>query len=111
MNIFFDNGRFDAEEIRIFERFPKLFRQATLSMQESCMYWGLEIPDCWIPLVERLAEQINKIAPDCVEFSDVKEKWKELRIYVDFVGECDKETINKVCSLIDKTEAEAGILK
>lgn len=104
MKAFFDKEIFSSEEIRIFERFPKLFRQATLSCQESCMYWGLEVPQRWFPYIEKLAEQINEIAPDNVEFSQVKEKWGQLRVYVDFVGKIDETTINKVDNLIYETE-------
>lgn len=68
------------------------------------MYWGFEVPEEWFPYIERLAEQINEIAPDNVEFAQVKEKWGQLRVYVDFIGKIDENTINKVDNLINETE-------
>ena len=104
------DNQFNETEKAIFNRFPKLFRQANLSMQESCMYWGMDIPLSWFPVVEKLAEDINEIAQDCVEFSQIKEKWHELRVYVDFVGEVSKEVVKKVDSLIDEAEEECLVI-
>lgn len=104
------DNQFNETEKAIFNRFPKLFRQANLSMQESCMYWGMEIPPSWFSVVEKLAEDINEIAPDSVEFAQIKEKWYELRVYVDFVGEVSKEIVKKVYSLIDEAEDECLVI-
>lgn len=104
------DNQFDEAEKAIFNRFPKLFRQANLSMQESCMYWGLECPDYWFPVIEKLAEDINEIAPDCVEFAQIKEKWYELRVYVDFLDGATDDIVKKVNSLIDEAERRCFIL-
>lgn len=104
------DNQFDEAEKAIFNRFPKLFRQANLSMQESCMYWGLECPNYWFPVIEKLAEDINEIAPDCVEFAQIKEKWYELRVYVDFLDGATDDIVKKVNSLIDEAERQCFIL-
>jgi hypothetical protein len=98
------DNQFSEEEIRIFNRFPKLFRQANLSMHESTMYWGIGGPPVWLPVVEELAENINEIAEDYVEFAQIKEKWYELRVYVDFKEGATKEIIQKVYELIEEAE-------
>ena len=43
----------------IFERFPKLFSQKDLSIQESCMAWGLSHGEGWNPIIVELCEKIK----------------------------------------------------
>jgi phosphomannomutase len=100
------HDQFDQAEAKIFNRFPKLFRQATLPPERSCMYWGIETPYHWFPVIEKLAEDINEIAEDCVEFSQIKEKWSELRVYVDYLEGATVKIIEKVNSLIDEAESK-----
>jgi len=102
---------FSLEEQRIFNKFPKMFRQADLPMTETCMCWGLEIPKSWYFVIEELAGYINEIAPDCIEFCDIKQKWGELRVYYDVVGEISKEQENQIDKLIDKAEYECEIIR
>jgi hypothetical protein len=105
------DNQFDEEEVRIFNRFPKLFRQANLSMYESCMYWGVEGPSVWLPAIEKMAENINEIAEDYVEFAQIKEKWYELRVYVDFKEGATDEIVQKVYELIEEAEDKCIIVK
>lgn len=97
---------FSSEERRIFERFPKMFRQADLSMQETCMCWGLGIPEDWYPVIEKLAEDINNLAPDAVEFTDIKSKWDNLRVYYDFVKEVSEGVEKEIDKLIEEARVE-----
>lgn len=96
---------FSPEEQRIFNKFPKMFRQADLPMTETCMCWGLDIPERWYFVIEELAGYINEIAPDCIEFTDVKIKWKGLRVGFDFVREIEEEKKRLVYELIDEAES------
>lgn len=105
------DNQFSEEEIRIFNRFPKLFRQANLSMYESCMYWGVEGPSVWLPAIEKMAENINEIAEDYVEFAQIKEKWYELRVYVDFKEGATDEIVQKVYELIEEAEDKCIMVK
>lgn len=104
-------SQFSPEEQRIFNRFPKMFRQANLSMQETCMCWGLEIPESWYCVIEELAGYINEIAPDCIEFSDIKQKWGELRVYYDVVGEISKEQEKEIDDLIRDAEFKCNLIQ
>lgn len=89
----------------IFERFPVLFSQKDLTIQESCMAWGLSHGEGWNRIIVELCEKINAhlkqkeeegyvivpIGEDepigaekfiyQVEFAQVKSKWYQLRIY------------------------------
>lgn len=87
---------------KLFEKYPKLFRQRTLPMQETCMCWGIECGDGWYDIIDNAC---NVIQSHCdwrinhvkyllekegiqydekdfqCEFLQVKEKWGSLRIY------------------------------
>lgn len=98
----------------IFDRFPKLFSQKDLSIQESCMAWGLSHGEGWNPIIVELCEKIKnhytKLAEQGmvivpigeeepenleedkfvyeVEFAQVKSKWYQLCVY--YIGGDDK---------------------
>jgi hypothetical protein len=40
-------------------KFPKIFRDRTKSMQESCMHWGFEHGDGWYNIIESLCLNIQ----------------------------------------------------
>ena len=104
----------------IFKRFPRLFSQKDLSIQESCMAWGLSHGEGWNPIIVELCEAIEahykelaekgmKIIPigeDApeeleegqytyeVEFAQVKSKWYRLTVY--YIG--GDETVSALVS-------------
>ena len=110
----------------IFTRFPKLFSQKDLSIQESCMAWGLSHGEGWNLLIVELCEKINNHYKELaeqgmvvvpigedepenldedqfvyeVEFAQVKSKWYQLRIY--YIGGDDK-----VRGFVDEAEAKS----
>ena len=84
------------------EKYPKIFRDRSKSMQESCMHWGFEHGDGWYNIIEaacrniqnhvdwkRKQEPYASMSHD--EFDEihqpiaaqVKEKFGTLRFYVD----------------------------
>lgn len=90
----------------IFARFPVLFSQKDLSIQESCMAWGLSHGEGWNPIIVELCEKIEAylkekeeegytlvpVGEDVpkgvekyiyqVEFAQIKSKWYRLRVYI-----------------------------
>jgi hypothetical protein len=77
---------------KLFEKYPKIFRQKDLSMQESCMYWGCDCGDGWYNIIDTLCYQIqwhieHNLSKDedpelaNVEATQVKEKYGGLRFY------------------------------
>lgn len=44
---------------KLFEKYPKIFRQKDLSMQETCMCWGITTGDGWYQLIDDLCAQIQ----------------------------------------------------
>jgi hypothetical protein len=71
---------------KLYEKYPELFAQKDLSMQETLMCWGIECGDGWYDLLDRVCKQIqNEIKwnkAQKVEFVQVKEKYGGLRIYM-----------------------------
>lgn len=44
----------------IFDKYPKIFRDRTKPMTETCMCWGLEVPESWLPIVDALCAAIQQ---------------------------------------------------
>lgn len=76
---------------KLYESFPKLYRQKDLSIRESCMPWGIETGSGWFKLIYDLSKKISEIAPEC-EAVQVKEKYGTLRFYVNGYND-DVETL------------------
>jgi len=90
---------------KLFENYPKIFKQKDLSMQETAMCWGIDCGDGWYDIVDALCVSIknhidweNKhktLNPEPIrlmptksvnifcEATQVKEKYGGLRFYID----------------------------
>lgn len=77
-------------EKKLYEKYPKIFRQKDLSMQETCMCWGVDTGDGWYTLIDSLCQSLqsmtdyNKHLPERfpqIEATQVKEKYGTLRFY------------------------------
>ena len=71
---------------QLIEKYPKIFGEAGMTPQESCMAWGITTGDGWFHLIERLcyllqSETDKNNAPQVVAFQ-IKEKFGGLRFYV-----------------------------
>ena len=64
---------------KLFKKYPKLYRQHTLSMQETCMCWGICCGDGWFKLIDELSA---KLEPYDIEAVQVKAKFGGLRFYI-----------------------------
>lgn len=69
----------------LYKKYPDMFREKNLSEKESCMAFGLEIPDEWYDLIDSLCDLIkyhcefNNLEP--IVIKQVKEKFGSLRFY------------------------------
>ena len=75
----------DELQKEIMKNYPKIFRDKDEDMTRTCMCWGLECPDAWAPLIERLCDSLqfhsdHNGAPQVVA-DQVKEKFGTLRFY------------------------------
>ena len=75
---------------KLFEKYPVIFRQKDLPMQQTCMCWGICTGDGWYNIVDMLCHAIKhhvewkqkKDEPvQQVEATQVKEKFGGLRFY------------------------------
>ena len=78
----------------LYDKFPKLFRQQDLSMQETCMCWGIACGDGWFDIINEACEKLTALANEynaTIEFGQVKEKFGGLRLYIDITYEGNNE--------------------
>ena len=88
---------------KLYEKYPQIFCQKDLSMQETCMCWGIDVEEGWYNILNTLCSIIqqhidyingldensrkmrtgNKEQIFQVEASQVKEKFGGLRFYYD----------------------------
>lgn len=74
---------------KLYQDYPKLFKQKDLSMRETCMCWGIETGDGWYSLLDKLCSllqwDIDKNNYPQIEARQVKEKFGTLRFYYSYV--------------------------
>ncbi|MBK26098.1 MAG: hypothetical protein CME70_19025 [Halobacteriovorax sp.] len=73
---------------KLFEKYPKIFRQKDLSMQETAMCWGIETGDGWYNILNVLCTNIQQHIDwnNCTgKYEDQKQKFK-----------CNREPIPQV---------------
>jgi len=84
------------------QKYPSLCQETKLNIQQSCMAWGSEIGNGWYELVDELFEKLSKF--DGLVLTQVKEKFGELRVYVnsgtdevyDIINEYENKS-EKIC--------------
>ena len=81
-------------EQEIYEKYPKIFADRTKPMTETCMCWGLAVPEKWLPIIDELCDAMTNCTytlgvpgvygtikfPQVVA-KQVKEKFNSLRFY------------------------------
>ena len=78
----------------ILEKYPKIFQEKDLPMEQTCMCWGLDVPTSWLPIIDQLCASFScgwtnqhmETLPQVVA-KQVKEKFGELRFYYELVPE------------------------
>ena len=72
---------------KLYEKYPKIFRQKDLPMTETCLCWGLECGSGWYTLIDKLCGylqfHIDHNKHPQIETVQVKEKFGTLRFYTD----------------------------
>ena len=89
----------------ILEKYPSLYREKDLPMEESCMHWGLDVPEDWLPVIDKLSYALTNpyrvglgggriIKPKFIA-KQVKIKFGELRFYYEVDIEVEGEELTK----------------
>jgi len=88
---------------KLFEKYPRIFKQKDLSSNETCMCWGITCGDGWYDIIDTLCESIQQrvqfingqrilvkstLVPTkslmlTCEAGQIKEKFGGLRFYID----------------------------
>jgi len=106
-------------EDKLFEKYPKIFRQKDLGMQETAMCWGIECRDGWYNLLDALCEHLQfNIDHNShlekygqLEAVQVKEKFGGLRFYTQGSSEAQEAAISFAESLSYKICEECGSME
>ncbi len=85
---------------KLYHDFPDLYRQHTLSPQETCLCFGVECSNGWFQLIYNLSKKLMEIDPD-VQAVQVKEKYGGLCFYIGFVN---KDKAAELYAAIDEAE-------
>jgi hypothetical protein len=76
---------------KLLDKYPKLFRQASLSPQDTSMCFGFQCGDGWYNLINWTCSQlqwdIDRNGYPQIEFNTIKEKFGTLRLYYHVVGD------------------------
>lgn len=94
-------------ELELYNKFPDLYKQHDLPMQQTCMCWGFECPDDWYYVIYELSERITTYMNEHnfkIEASQVKEKYGTLRVHIDFIDEIDQEHVDHIYKFIDEAD-------
>lgn len=75
-------------ELKLQEKYPKIFRDLYGDKTVTCMHWGITCGDGWYDLIDRLCHALqwsaDKNGYKQVVADQVKEKFGELRFYYHF---------------------------
>jgi len=97
----------DELEKKLYDKYPLIFRQKSLSMQETCMCWGICVGDGWYDIIDNLCEKIQNYVDETgceqIEAEQVKEKFGGLRFYINFGNDKVYEYINEAEELAENT--------
>jgi hypothetical protein len=72
----------------LYNKYPKIFRQKDLPASETCMCWGICCGEGWKHIIDAACSKLQKLADEHnvnIEFAQVKEKFAELRLYIDII--------------------------
>lgn len=109
-------------EEEIILKYPELFGTPPFDPKETLICFGLETPETWYPILDKLFSEISKIIKEqnitFFRICQVKEKFGELRIYADgetpeiekLIEEAEKE-VSTVCSYCGSNEAVNKCIK
>ena len=98
----------ELEQILV-DKYPEITKEYHLSAQDSCMGRGFECGNGWYGIIDKCCEGIKRIVDKkgiTVVFAQVKEKFGQLRIYVEMEGAKDGDK-KDVLGLIDSCSKES----
>jgi len=109
-------------QLKLYKKYPKIFKQQKLPMTKTCMCWGFECGDGWYWLIDHLCSQlqwdVDRNKRPQLEAVQVKEKFGTLRFYADgsddyqegmiALAEFMSASICEICGSTDKVKQTTG---
>jgi hypothetical protein len=95
----------------LLKTYPKLYRQYSLPMSETCMCWGFECGDGWFKIIENLSKVLIELDDKYCTTSEalqVKEKFGTLRFYCQSGTEFHERAIDEAERLSSVTCEDCG---
>lgn len=86
---------------KLYSDFPDLFKEKDLPMTATCMCWGCEVSDGWEPIIRKACEALSELKLPHLRFTQVKEKYGTLTIYVN-------DYQDDVVAILNKAEEESA---
>jgi hypothetical protein len=97
-------------EERLFKQYEHLFEKEEVrgDMMKSCMYWGFDVGEGWVKIIEGLLKEIDEEAKrigagEEFYFTQIKEKFGSLRAYTSLTSNDIQKIIGKYERLSAKT--------
>jgi hypothetical protein len=91
---------------KLFNTFPKLFKQKDLPKEKSAMCWGIDCPDEWYDAIRSACEvienYINHYNKEQIEFTQIKEKFGKLCMYYNGKNEYVDGVISVTSRMVSK---------
>ena len=73
---------------KLFDKYPKIFRDKDKDITQSCMGWGIECPDAWYDLIDACCDVLQWFCDNIIKaqiYADqVKEKFGRFTFYFHF---------------------------
>ena len=96
---------------KLYQKFPKLFREKDKTVRESCMVWGICCGDGWYNIIDALCTELTEYCKETgldVVATQVKEKLSGLSFYVGGVDGQAQKIVSKHASMSYKTCEHCG---
>ena len=93
-------------QMQLFKNYPSIFAERDLTIEQSCMAWGIECGDGWYDLIDKLCSDLIKLNPSVVAMQ-VKEKFGGLRFYVTITVPISEKNTDLILERISKAETDS----
>lgn len=90
-------------ELKLVEKYPKLFKDYGGDMKVTCMAWGCEHDDGWYNILEDLCEKLSHYQD--ITFAQIKEKFGVLTVYLNSIRD---EDYDEVMGLLIRAEEKSS---
>jgi len=93
-------------------RYPKIFQDRNAPITQTCMGWGFDCGDGWFDLIDTLCERLqfstDRVDAPQVVAAQVKEKFGELRFYVQSATDEQRGMIDMAEAMSERICEECG---